>query len=414
MRLESAVCSSRSGLDSHGKAISVVGDNVANANTIGYKGSRTEFADLMPLGEVAGGTSGIPETGSGVMVQRVRQLYEAGYLEETGRALDVSVDGNGFFLVGDPASPFLTRAGNFQVSGEGYLVNGDNKQVLGYTGGGTTLAPIDMVHANQTSTPTTTMQLGGNVDCTAAETAVPASPSTFSEIQQAASYSANVDVYDSLGASHGVALYFFKTGTNEWTVQGYVDAGEMGGEAGTPKLLGQTQIKFDTSGIISGAASMNLQGTFTGAAPSNIAVDLAQMKQMATNSQISNVTRNGQPAGVIERYEIMDNGEILAYLEGGASVVLGVIQVADVWNEDGLVRAGSTLFKETENSGTRTVGQPGTSGLGSLREGSLEQSSVDISEEFVSLTVLQRGYQANSQILNAANQLLRDTISLMR
>ncbi|NLF26106.1 MAG: flagellar hook protein FlgE [Deltaproteobacteria bacterium] len=414
MRLESAFSASRGGLDSHGKAISVVGDNVANANTVGYKASRVEFADLMPLVPDEGISTRIPVGGGGVTIQRIRQIYEDGFYEFTGRTLDMAVDGNGFFMVGDAENLYLTRAGNFQISADGFLSNAEGKLVLGFSGSGTELGPIDMININQAGTPTTTAQISGNIDSASAVTTVPATPAKFSELQKAASFSASVDVYDSLGASHGIALYFFKTGVNEWTVQAYVDAGETGGEAGVPKQIGQAQIRYDTSGAVIGDATMNLQSTFTGAEPTSVAVDMANLTQMAATSQLSNVTRNGQALGGIQKYEALANGEIYAYTDSGTRILVGTVQLASVPNQDGLARAGSTLFVETELSGARTTGQPGTGGLGTLRGGSLEHSTVDISKEFVDLVLLQRGYQANSQVLNATNQLLRDTIMLMR
>jgi flagellar hook protein FlgE len=243
---------------------------------------------------------------------------------------------------------------------------------------------------------------------------MPPDGASFTELGKAAAFAAALDVNDSLGAVHSVSLLFFKTGTNAWTVQAYVDAGETGGTPGTPVKVGETNMTFDTSGKAEGAPTFNMQMTFTGAAPSNVAVDLSATTQMAAGSQLSNVTKNGQSSGGIQRYEIKSNGEIYAYLDSGPVVLVGTLQLANVPNQDGLARAGNTLFKETELSGARTTGQPGVGGLGMLRGGSLERSTVDISKEFVELVTLQRGYQANSQLLNTTNQMIRDTIAMMR
>jgi flagellar hook protein FlgE len=161
MRIESALISSQQGLDAHGKAIAVIGDNVANSNTVGYKASRTEFRDMLSIGPDGVDTAKLPASGSGAAIQRVRQLWEGGSLDETGRALDVAVDGNGFFMVQDSSGVYLTRAGNFQIDQSGYLVNSTGKQVLGFPSGSTTLGAIDMINLNTSGAPTTQAAING-------------------------------------------------------------------------------------------------------------------------------------------------------------------------------------------------------------------------------------------------------------
>lgn len=412
MRIESAMYASKEGLDAHGQAISVIGDNIANAETVGYKSSRAEFSDILMAS--ANTPETIPYTGSGSTLQRVRPIQESGIIEDTGRTLDMAVDGKGFFMVGDAAAPKYSRAGNFQISSDGFLETGGGDQVLGFTGTATALGPIDMVHVNVSGAATTAVQVSGNVSSTAEETIVPQAPANFRELGAAASYTAAFDVYDSLGAAHSVALYYFKTGMGAWTAQAYVDDAATGGTAGTPRLIGQTTLAFDSAGQITGAAAMNAQVTFQGAAASNFTVDLTKMTQYASQSGLSNVTRDGQTAGSIQGYSIKQDGTIVADLGGGSMVTVGKIQLGTVQNVDGLDRAGSTLFSATTRSGTASSGNPGENGFGKIRGGALERSTVDIAKEFVSLVLVQRGYQANAQVLNSTNDLLKEAIGMLR
>jgi len=414
MRIESALYTSKEGIDAHGQAISVIGDNISNSNTVGYKTSRVEFADLMSAGVDAAYSEVLPYTGSGAVIQRVRPLHESGIIEDTGRSLDLAVDGNGFFLVGDPAAPKLSRAGNFQVSQDGFLETSSGDRVLGLAGSSTEISEIDMVHVNTSGKATSSVQLTGNLSSALPATTAPESAESFSDLQKAASFSASIDVYDSLGASHAVTLYFFKTEAGKWTAQAYVDAGETGGTAGTPKQIGKTSITFDTMGQFSAGEPINASVTFDGAAASNFTVDLSKMTQFATESGITNVTRDGQSGGSIEGYEVRQDGTIMALLAGGSTVQVGRIQLASVQNIDGLDRAGNTLFSETSRSGERTTGNPGESGFGKIRGGALERSTVDISEQFVNLVLVQRGYQANAQVLNQVNDLLKQAIAMLR
>ncbi len=417
MRIESALYTSKEGLDAHGQAISVIGDNISNANTVGFKGSRTEFSDLLAGGADSPYPDNLPTSGSGATVQSVRpMIFENGVIEVTGRTLDMAVDGNGFFMVGDPAAPKFTRAGNFEVSRDGYLETAAGDRVLGIQGAGeaAVLGPIDMINVNLNGSPTASASIAGNLSSAAEIAEAPQNPASFGELNQAAAFSASIDVYDSLGASHPLSLYFFKTGAGQWQAQAYVDAGQTGGEAGRPQMVGQTVLNFDETGGLPGEALLNAQFTFSGAQASNISVDLSQMNQFASESSISNVARDGQAAGSISGYEILEDGSVMAKLSSGTSILVGTLQLAKVPNLDGLNRAGDTLFTHTDAAGDLVMGAPGENGLGRLRGQSLERSTVDISKEFVDLVLIQRGYQANAQVLTQTNELLRQAIAMLR
>lgn len=425
MRLESALYSSRAGLDAHGKAIAVIGDNVANASTTGYRSSRVEFSDIMAAG-VSGSDSGATASGgSGAIVSKITETTETGTLEFTGRQLDVGIGGRGYFTVGDPAAPSYTRNGSFATDSTGLLVTQDGTPVLGVAGSGVLgtdpLTTLNLKNLNTAGTPTGAMTVFGNLDAgTRVETAAPANPATFKELNAGASYVTNVTVFDSLGATHNVTLAFTKTAANTWVSQAYMDGADVGGTAGVPVQLGSNvTVNFGEGGQVptanQAAASITAAPAYSnGAAAGNFTIGLGSFTQYAAPAQTSSITQDGIGVGSISGYEFKKTGQIYANLDNGQTVLVGSLGIADFVNPGGLTRIGNSMYAATDTVGDVTVAAGGTSGLGEIEGGSLERSTVDIANEFVNLVIYQRGYQANSQALNAANELVRDTIALMR
>lgn len=421
MRLESAMYASREGLTAHGQAISVVGDNISNANTVAYKTSRVEFADLLPQGQGSlQSPSSAVSGGSGVKVSRVRQNFDTAVIEPTGRALDVAIDGEGFFVVGTPDNPRYTRAGNFALSPEGVLQDISGLDVLGLQAGGTALGPLNLREVALTATPTTEATLTGNLSADEAITEVVANPATFNAIGQSASYVSNFQVYDSQGSSHAVTLAFFKTAPNTWTAQAYMDGADVGGQAGVPTAVGgPLELAFGEDGLIPADQQanllMNVNAPYSnGAAAGAFTINLGGFTQFASPSQPASLNQNGQTAGNVTQYEFVKTGEIFAQLDTGQRVLIGTIQLANFANNDGLKRVGDNMYAATDDSGAAVTGNPGTGVLGAVSNFALERSSVDIATEFIDLLLFQRGYQANSQALSTSSDLLRDTIALMR
>lgn len=420
MRLESAMNASREGLKVHGQALAVTGDNISNVSTTSYKTSRTEFADLVREGFEGRESSVGDAGGAGVTVQTVRQIHTNGSIEPTGRELDVAITGNGYFMVGSVEDTRYTRAGNFEVRADGVLTTADGLPVLGFQGDATALGEINMQNLNLAGSPTTTVAMFGNIDASAAVTTVPQNPASFRELSAAATARADVEVYDSLGEVHGVSIYFFKTAANTWTAQAYIDGGETNGTENVPQALGQaTQMQFGSDGLIAEAAragtALTLAPAFNnGAAAGNITVNLGSFTQYAGSSQVAGVEKDGQSAGDIESYEFLADGTIQAVLSTGGRARVGALQLADFVNKDGLDRIGSSLYRARPEAGAPVVGAPGTGTVGGIEARALERSTVDISEQFVNLIVYQRGYQANSQMMSATTQLLRETIQLIR
>jgi flagellar hook protein FlgE len=421
MRIESALNTSREGMIAHGQAIAVVGDNISNSNTTAYKAGRPEFADIM--GEAAGtrvsGT--VAGAGDGVAMSRVRTVYDGGPIEQTGRELDIGISGGGFLMIGDPANPNFTRAGALEINADGNLATANGQVVLGFQGGATdNLGPIDMYAFDAAGAATTEATIFGNLDSNAGLVTAPAAaPATFQEISATASFTTSQAVYDSLGTRHDVLFGFFKTGVNTWTVQAYADGGDVGGTAGQPTLLGQGTLTFGADGAIAdankGAAALTLTPAWAGgAAAGNFTVDFGSMKQMSAAYQITNITQDGKAVGTIKSYEFAPDGKIYAGLDSGNRVLIGSLPLALLRNNDGLQRTGSSILTRTQQAGELTVGAAGEGLRGTIEGRSLERSNVDIAGQFVDLVVFQRGYQANSQVLSAASEMLQNTIGLIR
>jgi flagellar hook protein FlgE len=420
MRLESALFASKEGINAHGQAISVIGDNIANANTTGFKASRVEFADL--LAEASGPSASLDSmrSGSGVAVKQVRQLHIDGIAEYTGRSLDAAIAGNGMFILTDGRNQFFSRAGNFGIGPDGTLINPQGYQVLGFGPGQAELEPINLFGFQAAATPTKQVTLNGNLDATRAANEPPADPDSFAQISQSAALVSNVQIYDSLGEAQNISLAFFKTDVNTWSARAYIDGSAVGGQAGVPVQIGAEAIfNFNNTGGLDeadfAAATIAANINFgNGAAQGEIEIDLSSFTQFAGGSQVSSIAQDGFGVGNATDFEIRSDGQIFAILDTGSRALVGTIPLATFTNLNGLQRSGNNLYTAGADSGEMTVGVPGVGTLGGLQGSALERSTVDIAAQFVDLVLYQRGYQASSQTLNAANMMLRDTLQLLR
>jgi flagellar hook protein FlgE len=420
MRLESALLTSREGITAHGQAIAVVGDNIANVSTTAYKTARPEFTDI--LGEAAGARNSATVTGAGdgVQVGRVRTIQESGPIEVTGRELDVSISGGGFFMVGAADAPQLTRAGNLEINAQGNLSTSFGQEILGYSGADlANLGAINMFAVNTVGIATTQVQMYGNVNGSAPVAQPPANPEKFRDVNDALSFGASQVIYDSQGTRHDVLVAFFRTATNTWQVRAYAEGSEVGGTAGAPTLLGEATLTFNGNGSIEEAqragAQLNVTANWVnGAAPTNATIDLGNFTQFSGNSLINNIIQDGRGVGSISGYEFETDGRIFARLDTGERSQVGTIPLAVFKSSDGLLRTGTSAYSPSEESGELEVGKAGIGLRGSIEGKTLERSTVDIAKQFVDLVVYQRGYQANSQVLSAASELLQGTIQLIR
>lgn len=415
MDLFSGLFIGKESLLAHGAAMATAADNIANSNTVGFKEQRTDFANL--VADSIGGLYSSPlNVGSGVKADQITTVHNQGTLEETDRSLDFAINGVGYFVATDGVNQYYTRAGNFFADADGNLVTTDGYSVLGYTAASpTTPTTLNLSNAVANASPTTTVTISGNLDARAQTIVPPTNPATFRAIETDSSFSNAVRVIDSLGTAHDVSLFFFKTGTLAYTVQAFVDGGEVGGVAGTPVQVGTSQIAFQSTGQqAAGAASaLNLAINWgNGAAASAVAVDTSGITGFSSLSSFNSLTSDGVQIGTLVGTVVDDNGVISAQLSSGQTVEIGTLALARFRNPNGLRKVGDNDFVEGDTSGTALVGTANSDGRGEIKAESLENSTVDLASQFINIMRYQRGYQAGSQVLQTISQMLNTTMQI--
>ncbi|HMK61492.1 MAG TPA: flagellar hook protein FlgE [Dissulfurispiraceae bacterium] len=416
MSILSSIFTGVSGLNANGQELSVIGDNIANVNTVGYKGSRMAFGDI--LSQTLTGLSGTSQVGRGVAVNGVTPMFTQGSFQNTSSGLDVAIDGEGFFMVNNNGATNYTRAGNFQLDQSGNVVTPSGAILQGYlanAAGAITgqIGNIQLITNTNLPSATTTANLGVNLDSgstppasawgtwTAGTTTPP--PSTVYN------NTTSVTAYDSEGNAHQVNVYFAKTGANAWTAHYvYQDATGNYNEAGTQALT------FNTSGVLTSTASSGALA-FTwggGVAAGSTTFDLTGTTQVAGSFAISNISQNGYATGSLKNVLIDDKGVVSGVYTNGQTRNIAQLCLARFPAPTELTKIGNNLFAQSSTSGQPIVGDPQTSGLGRTLSDTLELSNVDIAEEFTNLISAQRGFQANTKIITTTDDLLNLLISI--
>jgi len=383
------------GLRAHQTMMDVVGNNIANVNTVGYKSSNVVFEDtLSQLVHSAtapqAGSGGInpAQVGLGVKVGSITANFNQGATQLTGRSTDAMIQGDGFFVVNDGTQDLYTRAGAFNLDAAGHLTTADGAIVQGWmsVGGvinanasptgiqlpiGTLLAP----------TATTAMALGGNIPSTAAVgTALVTSVTT----------------YDGQGNPVPVTSTFTKTGADAWTM------------ALTGAVPASTAITFNpATGALVTASPIAVT---IGGNP--LSVDITQLTQYGQGNTLATLSQNGAAMGTLQGFTLAPDGQLIGVFSNGLKQPLAQIAMASFNNPGGLEKVGSSSFRASGNSGDPQIGAAGANGRGSLTGGALESSNVDLAAEFTNLIVAQRGFQANSRVITASDQILQDLVNL--
>lgn len=403
-----------SGLNASAKNLDVIGNNIANSATIGFKASQAQFADVYAT-SLSGTTSLSP--GVGVKLTAVAQQFTQGNLSVTNNPLDIAINGNGFFLMQAPDGTLAyTRNGQFQMDADGRVVNGTGHQLMGYGIDPTTsvlsntLGPIQIL-PNGTAKVTSQANLTMNLDAQSTAVTGPINPSDATTYNFTTAFT----VYDSQGVGHTAALYFRKTATvNEWAVAGQLDGTQgidLGGGAGS-----EVTITFDANGNLTTAMPLNLSVALppsSGAqSPLAFTLDLTGTTQLGSESGVNSVTQNGRSAGKFVGLQINDYGLIQGRYDNGQTLDMGQIILYTFNNPNGLLPIGNNLWLSTSASGTPTPNTPGSGVAGVVRSGALEESNVDLTAELVNLIVAQRTYQANAQTIRAQDQILQTLVNL--
>lgn len=433
MALTGALFSGVSGINANGNAMNIIGDNIANVNTIGFKSSRAVFFDL--LSAEVGGT----KVGTGSRLAAASRLFTQGGVETTNSPTDMAIEGAGLFVLRDAQGGlFYSRAGQFNFDKDGNLVNLQGLKVQGFeldANGNPVSGLTDIaINAKRLLPPVVTskIDLGLNLDATATvpATAFPADalgteapPATWFG---ASNFSSVVTVYDSLGAAHDLTVVFRKTATaNQWEYRVLADAGNItGGTAGNLRQISGAGglLAFNPDGTLNAGAPTNITAIgpiawSNGANAQTIAaadLDFTGTSQFALPSSVNLLSQNGSPSGAVSSISIDTDGVITGHFSSGPTEPLFRIALTDFNNPEGLTHLGNTLFAQSAQSGDPIFGNPGNGGLGTILPGSLELSNVDLATEFVKMVTTQRGFQASSRIITVTDTLLEEIANLKR
>jgi flagellar hook protein FlgE len=412
-----------SGLNANAVYLSVIGNNLANINTVGFKSSSVTFMDL--VSQNAGGASGNPmQIGLGVVTGSISPVFSQGAIENTREATNVAIQGNGLFVVRGPNGQAYTRAGNFSFNQDGQLVTPDGFFVQGYTA-------VDPVTGEivTTGTPTDISVPPGVLRAPQATTNFRAQTNLDAGAVLNDTFTTPVQVYDALGESHVATITYTRqaaAGTWNYTV---TVPGEdvVGGTAGTPFQVATGTVTFNATGqlaTVNGAApadvAINTPAWTNGAAASTWNWDLMDannvptMTGFASPSATSSIAQNGSASGMVNLISINADGTIMATFGAGQTVAVGQLALASFNNPKGLVKMGSNRYGESQAAGIPNIGVAGTGGRGTLIGSALESSNVDIATEFTQMILAQRGYQANSKTITVSDEILVDTLALKR
>ncbi|HXF99833.1 MAG TPA: flagellar hook protein FlgE [Bacteroidota bacterium] len=414
MSLYTSLFSGISGLRNHQVMLDVIGNNISNINTIGFKGSRALFAEMFsqarlsayrPTGENGGVNP--QQVGLGASIGAIQSLFTQGNLEGTGSPTDLAVSGVGFFVVRRGGREYLTRVGNFTFDAAGNMVLPSNGAILqGRLADPDGTIPVDAPITNlrfafdrkAPARATTTVKLVGNLD---SGTAVNGTVQT------------TFQVYDSLGVQHSITVTFTKTSANNWTWDAVL--------TGTTTSIGNGALVFDGTGTLVSSTGTPIAFTPTnGANPVSVTLNAGTpnqfggITQTSGSSLVSMRDQDGYASGTLESILVEKDGKVQGKFSNGTTITLGQIILAELNNPGGMYREGDGLYSVTGNSGNAAYVIAGEGSSSEIVSGVLEQSSVDLAEEFTRMIVAQRGYQSNARIITVTDEILQETINLRR
>lgn len=413
--------SALSGINAAAQDLRVIGNNVSNASTTGFKTSRAEFADVYAATDGAASNS----IGAGVRLSGVSQQFGQGNIEFTDNKLDLAINGRGFFVLDDNGTRSYTRSGSFKVDREGFVVNSSsNKLVVNnadesgeITGA---VGPLRLDRSNIVPKATTRIDVGLNLDSSQKPpSTVPFNP----EVPNSFTHSTSLTVYDSLGAPHLSTMYYVKDAApNTWTTHMFIDGKDTKGGA-APPFTGDKLVFNGTGGLasINGQAAPPGEITYTGVTvgegldPLDITINLQSntpTTQFGTKFSASALTQNGYTSGRLSGIDIDDSGIVRARFSNGQTKTLGQVALSDFSNPQGLRQLGDTNWAESFASGVPLVGTPGSGSLGGLQSGALEASNVDLTGQLVNMITAQRNFQANAQVITTADTVTQTIINI--
>jgi flagellar hook protein FlgE len=424
-----------SGLNTASKNLDVIGNNVANATTVGFKSGQAQFADVFAASLTGAGSSPV---GLGSKLSTIVQQFTQGNITATNNPLDIAINGGGFFRLTDPSgTPFYSRNGQFQVDQNGQIVNAQGLRVTGFMADSTgaivagNVQPIVIPTSDIAPQATGTSPSGTGVEAVLNLDSREAAIATAFDVNDPATYnfSTSTPIYDTLGNASVLTMYFQKTAAGSWDVHTTVTP--PGGSAvditiDTDAVTAGTQapaIVFGDDGLIDAAASTALtNGAFTqtisaaqlgtGAAAMSFLVDFSGTTQYGSESAVGDLAQDGFASGSLTGFTISDDGILLGRYSNGQSKNLAQVVLANFRNPQGLQPQGNNLWAESSTSGPALLGTPQSGQFGALQSSAVEDSNVDLTAELVNMITAQRVYQANAQTIKTQDAVLQTLVNL--
>jgi len=404
-----------SGLSANATAMTVIGDNIANVNTTGFKGNRSQFANI--LSTSLGGESSTANVGRGVEFWGTNTRWTQGSLENSSSATDLAINGKGFFMVQDAGGAnYYTRAGNFTFDREGYLVNPDGMRLQGYqidANGNIGAITSVYIPGERTSAPSITTEFNFDLNLNAGTPV-------------GGTYSTAQTVYDSLGNAVPVTFTFANTAPGAWTVTAGTGVTFDSGSGPAASM----NLTFDADGkMLTPAANVTVAVPATnGGSPLSLKWDLyadpippaavgishGDVTGYAAESGTTFQYQDGYPAGTLRNISVDEQGVVTAIYSNGEITPTYQVALADFPSYDGLTKMGNNLYAQSLASGQALPGTVGTGRLGNISPQSLEMSNVDLAEEFVKMITTQRAFQANSRVITTSDEILQELINIKR
>ena len=440
MSLFSTLSTASSGLSMAGTKLAVIGDNIANINTIGFKGARAQFADLVARDSM--GLSGPTQIGTGGATDVVSTLFGQGSITESSNALDLAISGNGFFQVSaqDQSGAMYTRDGQFYLDEGGFITTAGGQRLQGYNAEDNSLSTIVTdLHVDGSAlrqAETSTLELTAILSTEADFSSTPifsggftldGNTDTIDDVAAASDFATSITIYDSLGTPHSATVCFERQTASDWGWYAIVDGGEVGETEGAAFQIAQGSLSFDADGNMGSFTQINTSATlpwnFTGADDQDINFDFGldasgvettgDVRAISGPSAVTAVIQDGYGSGDLIQMTVDQNGNIRGTYTNGEDILLGQVALAEFPSYNGLKRVGRNLFQSTQLAGDPAVGTPGTGTRGNLISFALEQANVDLEDQFVDMIQSQRTYQANARVITTTDGTLQELVQLL-
>jgi flagellar hook protein FlgE len=426
MGILSSMYTGITGLQGQGEALSIYGDNIANANTYGFKTSRPEFQDV--VAKSLKGAMGGNQLGRGTRLAAVNPIFSQGSIIQTESATDLAITGDGFFVLNGIDGQSFTRNGSFHFDAQGKLINADGYRIQGFLAdenGKVTskMGDISVDRGIVDAKKTSKVDMHMNLDLRADNKLEfdPEKPETT------AHFGTGVTVYDTAGTAHVVTVYFNKTDDGVWTWRAMAKGDEIvGGKKGQMVEQANGTLTFDTEGrLLEQKINKSAFNFNKGALPDqfinfNFGDERSkggtglQVTQYGNQCETYKTLQDGSTGGTLAGLTFNDDGTLSAVYTNGMFVNLAQIALAKFENNEGLFKAGQNRVKESRNSGAPVIGAPNSGNRGSLASKAIESSTTDIANEFINLMTAQRNFQANSRVISVADEMMQEVLNLKR